>query len=496
MRRFSKSRLMAYRQCERRLWLELHRPELRADNATSMAAFAAGHQVGDLARRLYDPRGKGVLLDPQTEGHEAALARSLALLNSGQAIFEAGFAADGAIAFSDVLLPLRRQGQRRWRMVEVKSVTSVKDYHHDDAAIQAWVALGAGVALESIALAHIDSSWVYPGADDYQGLLVEEDLTREAFSRADEVADWVAGARAVAALRDEPQVAPGKHCASPYDCGFAGHCNSGMPQADYPVAWLPQLRSKAARQCVDDGAIDMREIQDALLTDKQLRVKQHTLSGQAYFDAAGAAADLAPHALPAYFLDFETIAFAVPIWKGTRPYQMIPFQFSVHRLGRQGKLEQQGFLDLSGGDPSRAFATALVTACGERGPVFVYNAAFEKSRIAELAERFPRLRHALLAINARVVDLLPVARERYYHPSQQGSWSIKKLLPPIAPDLCYDNLDGVQDGGGAMQAYLEAIAAGTGLARKRAIEGQLLEYCKLDTLAMVRLWRYFTGNGT
>jgi len=493
MRRFSKSRLMAYRQCERRLWLELHRPELRADGAASMAAFAAGHQVGDLARRLYDPHGAGTLLDPQTEGYEAALARSLALLDSGRPIFEAGFAAGGAMAFADVLLPVSSQGPRRWRMVEVKSSTSVKDYQRDDAAIQATVARDAGVALEGIALAHIDSSWVYPGGGDYRGLLVEQDLTDEAFGRADEVAAWVAGARAVAASTAEPDVAPGKHCASPYDCGFAAHCASGMPQADYPVAWLPQLRSKAVKQYVDDGALDMRDIPDALLNDKQLRVKQHTLSGLTYFDAAGAAADLAPHPLPGYFLDFETIAFAVPVWPGTRPFQMVPFQFSVHRLDREGKLEHDAFLDISGDDPSRAFAAALVDSCGAHGPVFVYNASFERSRIAELAERFPRLADALLAINERVVDLLPVARERYYHPSQEGSWSIKKVLPAVAPDLRYDDLEGVQDGGAAMQAYLEAIAAGTAPARKREIEAQLLDYCRLDTLAMVRLWGYFVG---
>lgn len=494
MRRFSKSRLMAYRQCERRLWLELRHPELRADGAASMAAFAAGHQVGDLARLLYDPHGTGTLLDPQTEGHEAALARSLTLLDSGRPIFEAGFAAGGAMAFADVLLPISGQGPRRWRMVEVKSSTSVKDYQRDDAAIQATVALDAGVALDGIALAHIDSSWVYPGGGDYHGLLVEEDLTEQAFGRADEVAAWVAGARAVAASNDEPDVKPGKHCTSPYDCGFATHCASGMPQAEFPVAWLPQLRSKAAKQYVDDGALDMREIPDALLSDKQLRVKQHTLSGLTYFDAAGAAADLAPHPLPGYFLDFETIAFAVPVWPGTRPFQMIPFQFSLHHLGREGGIEHVAFLDISGDDPSRAFANALVEACGESGPVFVYNAGFEKSRIAELAARFPHLAPALLAINARVVDLLPVARERYYHPSQEGSWSIKKVLPAVAPDLRYDDLDGVQDGGAAMQAYLEAIAVDTAPARKSEIEAQLLAYCELDTLAMVRLWRYFSGQ--
>jgi hypothetical protein len=492
--RLSKSKLFAYRQCARRLWLEVHRPELRADNRASLAAFAAGHAVGDIARRLYDPDGTGILLDPQADGHDAVLARSQALVATPQPIFEAGFATAGALSFADILLPASSQGKQEWRMVEVKSSTSIKDYQRDDAAIQSHVALAAGVPLSGIALALIDSNWVYPGGGDYRGLLVEQDLTAEAFARGDEVAGWVAGAHATAAQAHEPDIAAGAHCDSPYDCGFTAHCRSGAAQAEYPVSWLPQVRSKVLKQQIADGATDMRALPDALLSARQLRVKHHTLAGTTYFDEAGAAADLAAHGLPACFVDFETIAFAVPIWAGTRPFQMIPFQFSVHRLDAAGELAHEAFLDISGGDPSRAFGAALLAACGDCGPVYVYNAGFEKARMAELGERFADLRAGLEAICERVVDLLPVARDHYYHPSQQGSWSIKKVLPAVAPDLRYDQLDGVQDGGAAMTTYLEAIADGTGAARKRQIERQLLDYCHLDTLAMVRLWRFFTGR--
>jgi len=192
-------------------------------------------------------------------------------------------------------------------------------------------------------------------------------------------------------------------------------------------------------------------------------------------------------------MDFETIRFAVPIWKGTRPYQQIPFQFSVHRLSPAAKVEHVSFLDLSGNDPSRSFAEALIAACGKRGPVFVYNAVFETARIKELAERFPRLKQPLLAISARAVDLLKVPEQNYYHPSQEGSWSIKKVLPAIAPDLSYDTLDGVQDGGMATDAYLEAISPLTVATRKQEISEQLLAYCKLDTTTMLRLWQFFAG---
>jgi len=498
--RLSKSKLMAFRQCERRLWLELHRPALRQDDGASRAAFASGHQVGELARSLYDPDGAGIVLDPLSEGVDAALERSRTLLDGRLPVFEAGFAAGGALSFADVLLPLDDDdvdgdgdGDGGWRMVEVKSSTSVKDYQRDDAAIQAYVARQAGVTLKSIAVAHIDSSWVYPGDGDYHGLLAEHDLTASAFERGDEVAGWIARAQRVAALPAEPATRPGAQCSQPYDCGFVGHCNSGAPQAEFPVSWLPRVVKRELKDCIAAGAADMRQVPDQLLNPTQQRVKQHTLSGQPFFDAAGARDDLARHALPAWFIDFETINLAVPVWPGTRPFQMIPFQFSVHRLDEHGVLDHRAFLDLSGNDPSRAFAAALLDACDGAGPVFVYNAGFEMARIAELAQRFLALAAPLMALNARVVDLLPVARNRYYHPIQQGSWSIKKVLPAIAPDLCYDQLDGVQDGGGAMQAFLEATAPGIDLERKREIERQLLDYCHLDTLAMVRLWRFLAG---
>lgn len=495
MRTLSKSKLLAFRQCPKRLWLEIHAPQLREDSGTTLANYATGHQVGDIARQIYDPQQRGQLIDPQAEGFDAAFARTQTLLRSRQPIFEAGFRTGGALAFADVLLPTRGGG---WRMVEVKSSTAVKDYHRDDAAVQSWLARACGVPLQSIALAHIDNQWTYPGNGDYGGLLVEEDLSEEAFARADEVRGWISDAQAVVARKKAPRINTGSQCRAPYECGFLAHCQSQESQAEHPVHWLPRPGNALKAHIEEHGTRELRDLPDNLLNPTQQRVKTATLSGQAFFDQTAAAQALAAHKLPGYFLDFETIQFAVPIWPGTRPYQQIPFQFSVHRLARTGRVEHSAFLDLTGGNPSPAFAQALIAACGERGPVFVYNAAFESTRIRELAERHPRLAPALHAINDRIVDLLPVARQHYYHPSQQGSWSIKAVLPALFaeshPDLRYDNLDGVQDGGAAQQAYLEAIAPATSAARKAELERQLLAYCHLDTWAMVRLWGAFTNT--
>lgn len=495
MRNLSKSKLIAFRQCPKRLWLEVHRPESREDSAATQASFQVGNTVGDIAHHMYDSAGNGVLLDAQRDGFDTVFKRSIELLSSAHPIFEAGFAANGALAFADVMLPDEQDGKRVWRMVEVKSSTGVKDYHRDDVAIQSFVARNAGVPLASIALAHINSEWVYPGEGDYRGLLNECDLTSEAFSRDKEVKEWIAAAHATVAKEAEPDIGTGEQCGSPFACGFFDYCQSQEPQAEYPIYWLPSIRANALKAHIaEHPALDLRDTPDDLLNELQQRVKAHTLSGETYFNSVGAASALKAHNLPAYFLDFETIQFAVPIWKGTRPYQQITFQFSLHTLDVSGKLASQAFLDLSGNDPSRAFAESLIAVCGNSGPVFVYNAGFEGARIKELAERFPEFASALLAIKERLVDLHPITKANYYHPSQHGSWSIKAVLPAVAPDLSYEALEGVQNGGMAMAAYLEAIHPDTVPALKVDIEQQLLAYCGLDTFAMVRLWQFLAGR--
>jgi len=272
------------------------------------------------------------------------------------------------------------------------------------------------------------------------------------------------------------------------------HCSAQEPKAKYPVQWLPRVQTKALKTHLANNSVqDMREVPDVFLNPKQLRVKQLTLSGKAYFDAAGARAALRASGLPAYFLDFETIQFAIPIWKGTRPYQNMPFQFSCHRLSRTGKLEQENFLDLSGQDPSKGCAEALLVACGKAGPIYAFNAPFEAGCIGVLADRLPKFAHALRALRDRLVDIRPIAEDNYYHPDQRGSWSLKSVVPTI-PELSQYPEEGVHGGGGAMLAYSEAIDVKTTASRKAQLTQELLEYCKLDTLVLAQLWQKFAGR--
>lgn len=494
MTTLSKSKLLAFRQCPKRFWLEMHRKDLLGQSAGDTSRLAAGHQVGEMARRILDPSGTGVLVDIDQIGFDGAITLTEELLRGQKPIFEACLRAAGGVVFADIMLPLSGKGLPAWRLIEVKSSTSVKEHHRDDVAIQCFVAQAAGVALESVVVATIDSGWTYPGNGDYRGLLRETSLTEEAMSRRDEVCEWVVQSRAIALRASEPLIETGSHCHAPYECPFYAYCTRDRATADFPVEWIPRP-GKALKEAISSGSIrDMREVADDLLNKVQLRVKAATLSGTPYFDVAATRAALAQQPLPAYFLDFETINMPVPIWPGTRPYQQIPFQFSLHVLTEAGHLEHRGFLDLSGEDPSYRLATSLIDACGSVGAIYAYNAAFERARIGDLAERFAQLAEPLLAINERIVDLLPLARDHFYHPIQQGSWSIKNVLPAIAPEISYQQLDGVKDGGMAMDAYAEAIHPTTAQERKAVIYQQLSAYCELDTLAMVRIWEKFTGR--
>ena len=496
MRSLSKSKILAYRQCPKRLWLEIHQPELKDDSGAE-AVYQIGNEIGDVARKIYDTEGRGVLINFKEIGYEEAFLQSAELLRQGSGpIFEAGLKMPGALAFADVMLPERSGKTLRWHMIEVKAASGVKDYYHDDIAVQAYIAEAAGIDLASVSLAHVESSFVYPGDGDYEGLLKEVDFTQAATSCRGKVEEWLVEAHAVAELPEEPAMAMGEQCTIPHVCGFCDYCGRDAVTAEYPLTSLPNFSGRRKTAVEAMGIADLRDVPDEYLTKTQKWVRDVTRSGQTYLDAAGAAADLGGLGFPVRFLDFESVMLAVPIWKGTRPYQQIPFQFSLHHREESGQLTHEAFLDLSGNDPSASLARALIEGCGDQGPVFAYNAAFEKMVMRTLGARFPEYEPGLLRIVARVVDLLPIAKARFYDPSQHGRWGLKSILPAACPDLSYEHLNGVADGAMAVVAFREAIAPGTTPERKAKIEKELLAYCHLDTLGLVRLWERFGGGGT
>lgn len=199
-------------------------------------------------------------------------------------------------------------------------------------------------------------------------------------------------------------------------------------------------------------------------------------------------------AYPRYHFDFETVQFAVPIWPGTRPYQQIPFQWSCHTERAPGKIEHQGHFDTTGNAPMQSVADSLLPTLGDEGPILAHYASFEKTCIEDLANLVPKRARELRKLIPRFVDTLPISRDYYYHPVMMGSWSLKAILPTIAPELDYENVGEVHDGGAASEAYLEIISSDSP-ERKAELRKALERYCERDTLALVRLLRFLeTGK--
>lgn len=494
----SKSRILLHRQCPKRLWLQIHRPELAEDAPDAVARMSTGTAVGELARALHPD---GVLINGDDLSQAQADTRCALRIGNGP-IFEATFEAEGVLVRADLLIP----ELAGYRVVEVKSSTSVKPYHVEDAAVQTWVAERAGIAVTRTEIAHIDNRFIYPGGEDYRGLLNHADVSTQVRTLLPAIPTWIDAARATL-TGDEPLLEAGGQCDDPFPCPFVGYCWLAPEDEGFPPEILPRAGAVAA-QLRAEGYTDLRAVPEGRLTHpRHQRVWRATRLGQPELDSEATTA-LAGLPYPRFYLDFETISFAIPRWAGTRPYQQIPFQWSCHVEVQPHVVLHLTFLADGTGDPRRSFAESLLAAldpvalaqrcmasglpspAGRTEPIFVYNVGVERGRMLELAHAFPDLAPALDAAVERLVDLLPIAREHYYHPDMRGSWSIKAVLPTIAPHLTYDDLE-IGDGGMAQEAYAEILDPSTAEERCQHLRSALLEYCARDTWALVELVRFF-----
>lgn len=485
----SKSRIAIFEQCAKRLWLSVHRPELGQDGAATIRSFRIGHEVGAVACSLYPD---GLMIDASGGMAEAARATAEALRSpERRPIFEATFIHDNVVVRVDLLLP----EANGWHVVEVKSTARVKAYHRADLATQLWVMRGCGVSVSRASIRVIDTSFVLQTAGDYRGLFVDASADEAVLSMVETRAAAVSAANDTLA-GDEPQISVGPHCSEPFYCSFETYCRRDLPAApEWPASLLPGSAGKTlAAQLATTGLDDLMQVDRALVARPVLqRVHEATLTGVAYHDAGSIVAETAGWSYPRTFLDFESIAFAVPRWLGTRPYQQVPFQFSAHIDRGGGELQHAAFLSIDGDDP-RARCAAALAALPNAGAVIAWNASFERSCLLALAAHVPEHATALRSLAGRLVDLLPVARRHYYHRDMRGSWSIKAVLPTLAPELDYATLEGARSGVEAQELYLEALDPSTTPARHERVRHELLAYCERDTLAMVVLLERLCAN--
>lgn len=477
----TKSHYAAALQCPRRLWLQVQAPE-RADALTADASerLREGLEVGRLARLLF-PGG----LEIAAEEFVAACAETREQLGQGRVLFEAAIEVEGLRVRADILEELDRG---RFRLCEVKSSTSLRDEHLDDASFQYWVLRRAGLDVAQVELIQLSSDYERAGSGlDLDSLLVRRDITDEVKFLAGDLDEQVPTLR-TRPQEGDPETPPGRQCLRPLRCEFWEFCHA--PLAPGGLSELPRLSSALREELAEAGVERIAEIPDTVeLRPVQARAREALRRDQAVVEASVAQelATLAPPDTSAFYLDFESWAPAIPPFARVRPYEKLPFQWSCHERTPGGELHHAEFLYPGNGDPREEFARSLIQHLEAKpGRIAVYS-KFEATVLSELAERLPELSAGLGLIRERLFDLLVVMRDGVYHPEFRGSFSLKRVGPALAPDFSYSDLELISEGAAAAVAG-RALVLGEGTEAERDVFREaLLAYCERDTLALVRL---------
>jgi len=481
--RLSKSQYLKGLQCPKALWFYRHRRDLYPEiSEAKQRLFDSGHEVGQLARAYFE---NGIEITEKYYEIDKAIASTVQAVNQDyQAIFEAtACSPDGAFSRIDILK--RVTGSEKWDLIEVKQSTGVKAYHIDDMVLQRYAFEGAGYNIRKSILMHVNNQYVRKGDIDPKGFFTLEDFTDTVESRLPDVPGFLTDLLEVLNTDTEPRVDIGDHCKKPFECDYTYHCWKHVPA--YSVYNI--FKGTQLQEMLENNILDVADIPENVDAPGKKSIDVDAYRKQTvYVDPVNIKDFLNTLTYPIYYLDYETIFPAIPLFDNTSPYQQIPFQFSLHiQENRGGELTHIEFLHTESTDPRPTFIEALIGNCGKHGSVLVYNRGFESRINRELGQAHPRYQLELENINARMIDLLIPFRSRHlYHPKMMGSASLKSVLPAFVSSLSYDNLD-ISDGDTASMMYLSCVKNAVSDTHKENIYRSLRKYCKMDTLAEVRL---------
>jgi hypothetical protein len=479
----SKSQYIRGLQCHKSLWLYKNKPELRdTPNQAQESLFNTGYDVGELAKQLFL---NGVEIEFDSSNFDGMITKTKELMDNGcEVIYEATFKENGIFAMADILV---KNGDA-WDIYEVKASTSVKEYHLNDASIQ-WYALSNSINLNKAYIVHINNSYIRNEKLDTQKLFSIVDVTDEVQNRLYQIPFNFEQMDLM--LQDEmPNIDIGTHCSDPNACDFQGHCWSHIPSPSiFNLYWMNgnkkfEMYYKGMKS-YEDIPVDF-----SLNATQRLQVDTYK-SKKPYINKKIIKDFIDTVKYPINFFDFETFQNAIPRFDNQRPYMQIPFQYSLHILYEDGTIEHKEFLGDENRDPRNDLITQMLTDITPTGSIMAYNQSFEMSRIKELSNFDTNRKEELLALNERFVDLIVPFRKRgYYHPDFNGSFSIKSVLPAMFPnndELNYKKLGTIQNGGDAMDTFANLYLLKDN-SKREEIRKDLLAYCHLDTLAMVRIF--------
>ena len=440
--------------------------------------FRCGTDVGIYAQKLF-PDGVEILWDDNSLSNQIKRTKA-EIENGAKVIYEAAFSYDNIFVKVDILC--KEKGE--WEIYEVKGSTGVKPVYYDDVAIQYYVLKGSGLPVSKAFLVHINNQYVRQGEIEVDKLFIKQDLTIEVIDKQEFVETEINKMRKM--LKNaKPIIDIGEHCTDPYDCDFYGHCWQHIPEDSvFNLGGNKSNKFDLYRQ----GIIHLEDIPRSILSRNQRIQLDGTLYKKNITNRAGIKEFLDTLWYPICFLDFETTFMVpIPMFNETRPYQQVPFQYSLHYLeSENAELQHYEYLALAHADPRKELLENLLNKIPENACVLVYNKSFETGILNGLAKWFPEYSNQIGNIIRNIRDLMiPFRRKDVYRWELEGSYSIKYVLPALVPELSYDEME-ISDGGMASNAWLSMWELEDSSEIEK-IRNALLEYCKLDTLGMVKI---------
>jgi len=480
----SKSTFIRGLQCEKSLYLYKHNYNLRDEISPQLQAiFNQGKNVGILAQGLF-PNG----VDASPPDHfkmQESVFKTKQFIEAGETIiYEATFQYNGVLAALDILV----KDDDGWKAYEVKSSTSVSDVYINDAAIQYYTIVNSGIHLKDISIVYINNQYVKDGEINVHELFTIESVYDRVQKVLPKIHNQIARFKSVIKSKSEPILDIGTHCSTPYNCDFKGYCWKHIPE--YSIFDISGLYANKKFELYNQGIItfDQLDLNNAPLNGNQKTQVRIELNGTTHLDRDNISKFLNDLEYPLYFLDFETMGPAVPIYNNSRPYQQLVFQYSLHIQKENGGILHKEYLAEADQniDPREGFVKKLIQDCGNYGDVLVYNIGFERGKLNDLIAYYPQYAEDINLIINRLKDLMiPFQQKWYYTPEMKGSYSIKSVLPALVPELSYQDLE-IKEGGTASTVFTQMVLGnftGNIVNTRQA----LLAYCKLDTYAMVKI---------
>jgi hypothetical protein len=471
----TKSKFLIGLKCPRCFWKAM-KETMRSEPSLQKDQFIKQEiQIGELAKRLFknaiDLGGK------ELESNIKATEDCLFLNN---VIFQAGFKVDSLYSRIDILVP---NSDESYDIVEVKNSTKVKDQHISDVAFQKCVCEKAGVSISQCYVLHINGSYVKDGEINLNELFVKENITDKVEEFYPHIPQLIEELTNIYELTQAPEVNANKYLLNEYPCEFDSECWSFLTKNN--VSKLYKIKKNKVAELFRNNIFKISEIHEDMLSNNQLIQKKAIVNNEIYINREGIKNFISKLQYPLYYLDFETFMEPIPRFEGSKVYMQIPFQFSLHVQYEDDRLEHYEFLHKDKTDPRKAILLSMLDKLGDTGSIVVFNQVFEKCRLRELAELYPQYDSCIGRILERIIDLLePFNKFNYYNPIQQGSCSIKKVLPAVT-GRSYEDME-IANGGDASTLYFKATFEDDFSKRdKEEVYSNLLEYCKLDTEGMV-----------